>query len=254
MKRSWTDWDRWKLNLRQDWVETAKKNAAVEAVKQIKDGYVVGLGSGSTAAYAIEEIGRKMKREKLRVQGVPTSYQAFMIAVQQGIPITTLEEQPTLDVTIDGADQIDPDLNLIKGMGGALAREKIVASSSKNLVIIADETKKVKALGENNHPIPVEALPFAASLVKRKLRELGATPTLREGKGKVGPVVTDNGNIIIDAQFGPISNPARLEPKIRAIPGTVETGLFIQMTSTAYIGNRSGTEKLLRKQTKTLKQ
>ena len=167
------------MNPKQDWVETAKKTAALEAVKHVKDGFTVGLGSGSTAAYAIEEIGRRMKREELRVQGVPTSYQAFMLAVQHGIPATTLEEQPTLDLTIDGADQIDPDLNLIKGMGGALAREKIVAAASKSLVIIADENKKVKVLGERGHPVPVETLTFAASLVKQRIRKIGGTPVLR---------------------------------------------------------------------------
>jgi ribose 5-phosphate isomerase A len=248
-----TDWDRWKLNPKQDWTERAKKNAAVEAVKHVRDGFTIGLGSGSTAAYAIEEIARRIKREKLRVKGVPTSYQAFMLAVQHGIPTTTLEEQPTLDLTIDGADQIDPQLNLIKGMGGALAREKIVASASKTLVIIADENKKVKVLGENDQPVPIEALPFAASLVKRRIRGIGGTPVIREGKRKVGPVITDNGNIIIDAHFGPLHNPTSLEQKIRSIPGIIETGLFVQMTDMAYIGKHSGTEKLLRKETKILK-
>jgi ribose 5-phosphate isomerase A len=236
------------LNPKQDWVEKAKKNAALEAVKHVKDGFTVGLGSGTTAAYAIEEIGKKMKREKLRVQGVPTSYQAFMLAVQHGIPVTTLEEQPILDLTIDGADQIDPELNLIKGMGGALAREKIVASASKKLVIIADENKKVKALGENNHPVPIEALPFAASFVMKRIKEMYGTPVLREGKGKVGPVITDNGNVIIDADFGLVHKPTELERKLRTMPGIVETGLFVNMADIAYIGKHSNVEKLTKKQ------
>jgi len=236
------------LNPRQHWVEKAKKNAALEAVKHLRNGFTVGLGSGSTAAYAIEEIGRRMKHEELRVQGVPTSYQAFMLAVQHGIPATTLEEQPTLDLTIDGADQIDPQLDLIKGMGGALAREKIVASASKKLIIIADENKKVKVLGENNHPVPVEALPFAASLVMRRIREMGGTPVLREGKRKVGPVITDNGNVIIDADFQLVHEPAELERKLKFLPGIVETGLFIRMADVAYVGKRSTVEKLTRKQ------
>ena len=236
------------MNPRQHWVEKAKKNAALEAVKHLRNGFTVGLGSGSTAAYAIEEIGRRMKHEELRVQGVPTSYQAFMLAVQHGIPATTLEEQPTLDLTIDGADQIDPQLDLIKGMGGALAREKIVASASKKLIIIADENKKVKVLGENNHPVPVEALPFAASLVMRRIREMGGTPVLREGKRKVGPVITDNGNVIIDADFQLVHEPAELERKLKFLPGIVETGLFIRMADVAYVGKRSTVEKLTRKQ------
>ena len=235
------------MNPKQDWVERAKRNAALEAVKHVCEGFTVGLGSGSTAAYAIEEIGKRMRREKLQVQGVPTSYQAFMLAVQHGIPVTTLEEQPTLDLTIDGADQIDPELNLIKGMGGALAREKIVASASKKLVIIADENKKVKVLGENSHPVPVETLTFAASLIMRKIKKIGGTPTMREGKGKVGPVITDNGNVIIDADFGPVHKPAELEHKLKGMPGVVETGLFIQMADIAYIGKHSNVEKLARK-------
>jgi len=237
------------LNPKQEWVEKAKKNAALEAVKHVKNGFTVGLGSGSTAAYAIEEIGKRMKKEKLHVQGVPTSYQAFMLAVQHDIPATTLEEQPILDLTIDGADQIDPELNLIKGMGGALAREKIVASASKKLIIIADENKKVKVLGENNHPVPLEILPFAASLVTRRIKEIGGKPVLREGKMKVGPVITDNGNVIIDAHFGPVPQPDALEHKLKSIPGILETGLFVQMAQIAYVGKRSAVEKLIRKQT-----
>ena len=235
------------MNPEQEWIEKAKKNAALEAVKHVEDGFTVGLGSGSTAAYAIEKIGKRMKQEKLEIQGVPTSYQAFMLAVQHGIPVTTLEERPILDLAIDGADQIDPELSLIKGMGGALAREKIVAFASKKLIIIADENKKVKVLGENNHPVPVETLPFAASLVMRRIVEIGGRPVLRQGKAKVGPVITDNGNVIIDADFGPVDKPAELEHKLKSVPGIVETGLFIQMTDIAYVGKRSSVEKLTRK-------
>ncbi|MGB9756736.1 MAG: ribose 5-phosphate isomerase A [Candidatus Bathyarchaeales archaeon] len=229
---------------KQDWIEQAKKNAASEAVKHVKDGFVVGLGSGSTTAYAIKEIGNRIKREKLRVLGVPTSYQTFMLAVKCGIPMTTLEEHPTLDLTIDGADQVDEKLNLIKGMGGALAREKIVAHSSKKLIIIVDESKKVKVLGENNHPVPTETLPFAAPLVMRKITEIGGKPILREGIKKVGPILTDNGNFIIDAHFGLIKNPEELEHKLKTLPGIVETGLFIKIASEVYVGKSSGVEKL----------
>jgi len=231
------------LKHENDWIEKEKKNAALEAVKHVKDGFIVGLGSGSTAAYAIEEIGNKMKREELRVLGVPTSYQAFTLAVKHGIPVTTLEEHPTLDLTIDGADQIDEKLNLIKGMGGALAREKIVASASKKLIIVADESKKVKVLGGNNHPVPLEVLPFAVSFVMRKIGEIGGKPILREGTKKVGPVITDNGNVIIDVDFGIIHNPAELERKLK-FPGVVETGLFVKMANVVYLGKRSGVEKL----------
>lgn len=221
-----------------------KRKAAYEAVKLVKDGFVVGLGSGSTAACAIEALGKRVKRDGINLLGVPTSYQAFLLAVKHGIPITTLEEHRVIDVTIDGADQIDPKLNLIKGMGAALAREKIVASASKVNVIVADGSKKVKVLGENGHPVPLEVLPFAISLVKRKIREVGGTAVLREGKGKVGPVITDNGNVVIDAGFDVIHNAEELEVKLMMIPGVVETGLFIDLATTAYIATQSEVEKL----------
>jgi ribose 5-phosphate isomerase A len=227
-----------------EWIEKEKKNAALEAVKHVKDGFIVGLGSGSTAAYAIEEIGNRIKHEALRVLGVPTSYQALLLAVKQRIQITTLEEHPTLDLTIDGADQIDEELNLIKGMGGALAREKIVAFASKKLVIVADESKKVKVLGENNRPVPIEVLPFATPIVMRKIGEIGGKPILREGTKKAGPVITDNGNVIIDVDFGIIHNPAELECKLK-FPGVVETGLFVKMANVVYLGKPSGVEKLV---------
>ncbi|MGB9713919.1 MAG: ribose 5-phosphate isomerase A [Candidatus Bathyarchaeales archaeon] len=229
---------------KQEWIEKAKKNAALEAVKHVKDGFVVGLGSGSTAAHAIEELGRRVKKEGLHILGVPTSYQSLALAVKCGIPITTLEEHPTLDITIDGADQIDKKLNLIKGMGGALAREKVVASASKKLVIVADETKKVEVLGENDHPVPIEVLPFAVPLVMHKISEIGGKPLLREGKGKVGPIITDNANILIDAFFGLIHKPTELEQKLQTIPGIVETGLFLNVADTVYLGKRDGVEKL----------
>jgi ribose 5-phosphate isomerase A len=231
------------LKPKHEWVEQAKKNAAFEAVKHVKDGFVVGLGSGSTAAYAIRELGKRIKNEEIHVLGIPTSYQSFTAAIKCGIPITTLEEHPAIDITIDGADQIDKKLNLIKGMGGALAREKVVASASKKLVIVVDETKKVEVLGENGHPLPIEVLPFAAPIVMRKISEIGGKPKLREGKDKVGPVITDNGNMLIDAVFGPIHEPDELEKKLKKIPGIVETGLFVGMADIVYIGRRGGVEK-----------
>jgi ribose 5-phosphate isomerase A len=232
------------LNPKQEWVEAAKRKAALEAVKHVKNGFIVGLGSGSTAAIAIEALGEKKQKENLSILGIPTSYQAFLLAVKHGIAVTTLEEHGVIDVTIDGADQIDPKLNLIKGMGAALAREKIVASASKMNVIIADESKKVKVLGENNQPVPVETLPFAISVVKRRIEEIGGKAVLREGKGKVGPVITDNGNVIIDASFGGIDDAAELEKKLKMIPGAVETGLFIDLADIAYIGTPSKIEKI----------
>ncbi|MFA5365224.1 MAG: ribose-5-phosphate isomerase RpiA, partial [Candidatus Bathyarchaeia archaeon] len=160
------------------WREDAKKQVALEAVKHVKDGFVVGLGSGSTAAYAIQELGRLMKQEGLHVLGVPSSSQAMMIAVGSGIPLTTLDEHPTLDLAIDGADEVDHNLNMIKGGGGALTREKIVAGAAKQVVIVADENKLVQKLG-TTFKVPVEVLGFALATVSASIKELGGTPFLR---------------------------------------------------------------------------
>jgi ribose 5-phosphate isomerase A len=227
-------------------MQEAKLKAALEAVKHVKDGFVVGLGSGSTAAFAIKALGNGIKHEKLHLLGIPTSYQAFLLAIDCGIPITSLDEHPQIDVTIDGADQVTHELFLIKGMGAALAREKIVAAASKLNVIIADENKKVKLLGEKNQGVPVEVLPFAISLVKQRIITLGGQPVLREGKGKLGPTITDNGNAILDSYFGEIVNPAELEVKIKMIPGVVETGFFVGLTDVAYLGAPGAVEKIER--------
>ena len=231
-----------KANL--DPVQAQKQRAALEAVKHVKDGYIVGLGSGSTAAFAIEALGERIKQENLHIMGVPTSYQAFLLAVECKIPITTLDEHPVIDVTIDGADQLTPELFLIKGGGAALAREKIVASASKLNVIIADEAKKVKLLGEKNQFVPIEVLPFALPIVKETIVAMGGQPVVREGKGKLGPTITDNGNAIIDAYFGEIVNPAELAVKVKMTPGVVETGFFIGLTDIIYIGTSITVERL----------
>jgi ribose 5-phosphate isomerase A len=232
------------LTVRFDPIQEAKQKAALEAVKHVKDGFIVGLGSGSTAAFAIVALGERVKTEKLHVMGIPTSYQAFLLAVNCGIPITTLDEHPEIDVTIDGADQITPELNLIKGMGAAMAREKIVAAASKLNVIIGDEKKKVRLLGENNQVVPIEVLPFAISLTRKKIVAVGGKPILREGKGKLGPVITDNGNAILDSYFGEIANPAQLAIEVKMIPGVVETGFFIGLTDIAYIATVNAINKI----------
>ncbi len=221
-----------------------KRNAAEAAIEHVKDGMIVGLGSGTTAAFAILALGEKRKHENLQILGVPSSYQAFQLAVQSGIPITTLEEHPIIDINIDGADQIDSKLNLIKGMGAALAREKIVAASSRKNVIIADEKKKVNVLGEGNHPVPLEVLPFAIALVQHRVQALEGSPLLRETKGKLGPTISDNGNAIMDVTFGNIKDAKLLDQQLKMIPGIVETGLFIELTDIVYLGSASGTKKL----------
>jgi ribose 5-phosphate isomerase A len=226
--------------------DAAKRNAAYAAVEHVKDGMVVGLGSGTTAAYAIIAIGELRKHQNLNVLGVPSSYQAFELAVQNGIPVTTLEEHSILDLNIDGADQIDPQLNLIKGMGAALCREKIVATSAMQNIFIADEKKHVKELGENGQPVPIEVVPFAIPLVRTRIMKLHGSPLLRETKGKLGPVISDNGNAIMDASFGAISDPAVLERQLKLIPGVVETGLFMGLTDVVYLGGDTTVKKLER--------
>jgi ribose 5-phosphate isomerase A len=225
------------------WREAAKKRAAVEAVKHVKSGFVIGLGTGSTAAYAIKEIGRRIDKEKLQVIGVSTSNQASTLASECGIPLTTLEEHPVLDLDIDGADQIDKDLNLIKGMGGALTREKIVASASKKLIIVADETKLTNILGKNQL-LPVEVLQFAIAVVSSRIKTLGGKPYLRQNKDGSGTYLTDNGNFILDVDFGTIGDLFNLEQRLKAVPGVIETGLFLGMASLVYVGTGSGVKTL----------
>ncbi|MCL1965691.1 MAG: ribose-5-phosphate isomerase RpiA [Candidatus Bathyarchaeota archaeon] len=232
------------MKTREDLIQEAKKNVALEAIKHVKNDSIIGLGSGTTVAYAIEALGNRVKNENLKIMGIPSSYQAFQLAIQHGIQITTLDEHPIIDITIDGADQITPELHLIKGMGAALLREKIVAIASKYNVIIADESKRVNILGENNQAVPIEVLPFALQLVKSRITELGGAAIIREGKGKLGPIITDNGNVIIDANFGLIQNPQELSVKLKMIPGVIETGFFTNMTDVAYIATENKIEKI----------
>lgn len=230
-----------------EWKEKAKKAAAKEAAKHVEDGFILGLGSGSTAAYAIREIGKRIREEELEVLAVPTSYQALLLATENHIPLTTLYEHPEIDLTIDGADQIDSELNMIKGGGGALTREKIVASSSKKVIIVADETKLVKKLGVNNCPVPVEVLPFAVPYVAREITKLGGEPVLRESGKKVGPTVTDNGNFLIDAYFGSIETPRKLHAELKIVSGVVENGLFIDTVNIVILGGKEGIREIEKK-------
>jgi ribose 5-phosphate isomerase A len=235
---------KWKLRPEKvSWREEAKKRVALEAVKHLEDGFVVGLGSGSTAAYVIQEIGRLMRQDGLRVLGVPSSSQALLLAVRSGVPLTTLDEHPTLDLAIDGADEVDKKLDMIKGGGGALTREKIVASAAKQVVIVADEAKLVEKLG-TSFRVPVEVLPFGLATVTAGIKELGGKPLLREGKGKVGAVVTDNGNYIVDVDFGAIADAKELNQRLKLIPGVIETGLFIGIADIVYLGKPDGIIRL----------
>ncbi len=228
------------------WKESAKKAAAIEATKLVKSGQVVGLGTGSTVRYAIIELGRRIREEGLDIVGIPTSYQSMMLAAEVGIPLTNLFETPSIDIAIDGADQVDFELNLIKGGGAAHAREKVVDSLAKQFVVVVDETKVVEKLGRKQ-PVPVEVLPFALPAVVRKLEELGGKPSLRIASKKDGPIVTDNGNFVVDVDFGVIENPAELDQRIRSIPGVVETGLFIRLADVVFVGCKTEDVKILRR-------
>jgi len=193
----------------------------------------VGLGTGSTARFAIEGLARRV-REGLRIKGVPTSIATAKMAAEQGIALIDLNEVSGIDITIDGADEVDGDFNMIKGGGGALTREKLVALASARRVIIVDETKMVKTLGAK-WPVPVEVLPFAWRYSFKQLESLGSRPTLRLKDGK--PFETDNGNYILDCQFGPIADAPSLEKKMKLVPGVVECGLFISIADALVIGS-----------------
>ena len=228
------------------WMENAKEKVAKAAAKLVQTGSVIGLGSGTTVAYALKEIGRRIREDRIGIHGVPTSYQTYLLAIRHKIPITTLDEHPRLDLMIDGADQVNKSLDMIKGMGGALTREKIVASASKQNVIAIDDSKLTTKLGERQL-VPIEVLPFALPTVKLRLRSKGGKTTLRNAQRKLGPVVSDNGNFILDTDFGVIREPAELNQELKLIPGIVETGLFINMADIVFVGGKSSVKKLEKK-------
>jgi ribose 5-phosphate isomerase A len=225
--------------------ETQKRMAAKAALEHIETDQVIGIGSGSTVEYLIKFLKERMLSEKLKIQAVPTSYQSAFLLMQNKIPLTSLNEHPELDLAIDGADEIDLALNLIKGAGAALTQEKIVDSMAKKFIIIADESKKVNKLGEKM-PIPIEIIPLSLNAVLMRLRKFTSNYTLREAIKKMGPVITDNSNFIVDAKISNIQNPKELELEINGIPGVVENGLFIEMAHIAYIGSEKGIIKLTR--------
>ncbi len=205
-----------------------KQLAAERAVTYIQDGMIVGLGTGSTAAYAIKKLGARVAEENLQIRAIATSQRSEDMARELNIPIISFEEIDLIDITIDGADEVDEQLNLIKGGGGALLREKIVATSSRELIIVVDETKLVKRLG--TFPLPVEVVPFALTVVQRRLELLDCISSLRMQADK--PYRTDNGNYILDCSFGEIKLPAQLHDAIKSITGVVDNGLFIQLART----------------------
>jgi ribose 5-phosphate isomerase A len=223
-------------------MDELKRQASVAALESVASGMIVGLGTGSTAAFFIRELGARV-RDGLKVQGIPTSEESTRLANELGIPLTTLHEQPLIDVTVDGADEVSDDLHLIKGLGGALVREKIVAHASKHLIIVVDESKLTGKLGRKA-PIPVEVIPFAVDVVSRLLTQWGGEPKLRQRDGK--PFVSDNGNLILDWWHGPIDQPWALEKQIKGVTGVVDSGIFAGIANEVIAATSSGIRRFKR--------
>lgn len=228
-------------------MSNVKLNAAKSVIGLIPKKGAIGLGSGSTVAIFAKELGERITSQKVEVSVVPSSYQAYQLAIEFDIPITNLDKSPELLLTIDGADEVDKDLNLTKGGGGALFKEKIVASASKKLVIIVDESKLVEKLA-SRFLIPIEVLPFSLGVVRKTITKMGLEPIVRQAQKKMGPVVTDNGNFIIDLKFPkPIDNPSQTAIDLKMIPGVVETGLFVGMAAEVHVGTEDGSYVLKKK-------
>lgn len=221
-----------------------KRRAGEYAADLVEDGEVVGLGTGSTTAHAIRALGRAFDAG-LDVQGIPTSFQSRQLALDVGLPLTSLDAVDGVDVAIDGADQVaehaDGGFDLVKGGGAAHAREKIVDAAADRLVVVADPSKLVDPL---DYPVPVEVLPDARPTVADGVRELGGEPELRTARRKDGPVVTDNGNLVLDCDFGPIGDPATLATELASLPGVVEQGLFVGLADEVVVGREDGVEVL----------
>jgi len=217
-----------------------KRKAAEAALAYVKPGMVLGLGTGSTARFFLDGVAR-LVREGVDLKGVPTSFATADAAKELGIPLTSLEERPSVDLCVDGADEVDPKLDLIKGLGGALFREKIVAAASKRFIVIVDASKLVPRLG-TKAPVPVEVHPFGWKTAAAALEGLGATVELRRRDAET--VRTDNGNNLLDARFGPIKAPSKLAARIAAIPGVVGHGLFLGMADAVLVASEKGVRTL----------
>ncbi len=219
-------------------VDDLKRQAGYRAVESVCDGMVVGLGSGSTARYATLRLAEKLRSGALRdIVAVPTSEETAALARQEGIPLTTLEAHGQIDITIDGADEVDPERNVIKGLGGFLLREKIVAYASRHEIIVVDDSKLVERLGTKS-PVPVEVIRFGWRNTQRALERTGAEAVLRLASGE--PYITDEGNYILDCRYPGISAPRELATHIKAIPGVVESGLFLGMVQTVIVASPGG--------------
>ncbi len=222
--------------------ERQKRMAGYRAAELVEDGMVLGLGTGSTTGYVMELLAVRIQ-EGLRILAIPTSYQTEMRAREFRIPLTTLDDYPEPDLAIDGADQVDDNLRLIKGRGAALTREKCVAAAAERLIIVADESKWVKIL---HAPVPVEVIPFALHPVMLGIRAIGGEPIIRTGMRKDGPVITDNGNFVLDCSFGSIAEPERTEGLLSLMPGVLSCGLFCEFVdkTTVVLGGEKGCREM----------
>jgi ribose 5-phosphate isomerase A len=230
------------MNLSMD---ELKLQAAVAALAEIRNGMVVGLGSGSTASLFIRELGTRV-RAGLSVVGIPSSDDSQRLAIEVGVPLTTFQRHHRIDVTVDGADEVSERLDLTKGLGGALVREKIVADASARMIVVVDESKLVDRLGRKT-PIPVEVIPLAVDLIEARLRKWGGEVTRREKDGK--PFVSDNGNLILDWRRAPIDDPATLEQQLKNLTGVVDSGIFANRADLVIAATSSGIRQLTRSST-----
>ncbi len=229
-----------------DPVKLMKQEVGRAAAQQVKSGDIVGLGTGSTTAFAIQFIGERIAAGELKdVVGIPTSFQASVLAKQHGIPLTTLDDVDHIDIAIDGADEVDPQMNLIKGGGAAHTREKVVDGLAARFVVVVDSSKLSDKIG-TIFALPVEVLPMAVAPVTRALEKLDGKVEMRMGVAKDGPVITDQGNMVLDVTFNGIDNPAEMEKTINNIPGVLENGLFVGLTSEVLIGEVKDGEATVR--------
>jgi ribose 5-phosphate isomerase A len=219
--------------------EPLKRLAGVAAVRLVADGMLCGMGTGSTARFFIEEVGRRMRDEGIRITGVPTSFQSRLLCQQQGIPLCDAQDCRRIDLAVDGADEVDPDLNVMKGGGAAHTMEKLVASMASQFVVIVDESKLVPRLG-TSIDVPVEIILPALGYVTEVVTRLGGEPRLRMGTNKDGPVVTDNGQLVIDAKFGPDVDLREVDARLHRTPGVLETGLFFDLAAKVLVGVSDG--------------
>lgn len=219
-----------------DPVKLMKQQVGTAAAARVQSGSIVGLGTGSTTAFAIQALGDRLKSGDLKdIKGVPTSFQAIVLARQFGIPLVSLDEIDQIDLAIDGADEVDPQKNLIKGGGAAHTQEKIVDCLANQFIVVVDSSKLVDRLG-STFLLPVEVIPMAVTPVMRAIEKLGGKPELRMGVKKAGPVVTDQGNLVVDVKFDRIDNPAELEKSLNNIPGVLENGLFVGVADIVLVG------------------